>query len=515
MHSYTRAIAVAATTFCASIVGMALQWVVPAQVLTEAKGPVGAMVGLVTLLLALVLGLLVFTAFSVYTTQQAEAYSLGPVVIELDVVLEQYGPEAIRGRVRLREALGRSRRGFFGDVMRGPQAHTFEETRATMHWMNTYFDSLQPSTERQRQLLTSARDLAKNFAQTQMLMTRQLASQSFSALCVGRGGLLGLGALSRQWTGRGAECGLRGGASGGRDRRRQRGLPDPRTEPALHRRGQTLLRRPRPAASGSWRSGREGGRCERAGFTVTVFTSLVSAASRTACDRLGERDRASEMRRFSMPATKSAEPSGRPVGSLRLERLKDIVVGLDLGEFGKTRRAVEPTRTSACRGPTAFTHLKLRVRIPSPALLGKVARSAGWGMARCIDPSRIARTSARTCNDPYLLSTPHPALRAAFPASRRRGGSPTAFNSTTCVNLKGRGRKGVRYALRDIRSLRPRRPSFALPEPRSASRPSPLRLSPSASLDPSRAAQALCQTWSPTRRSGTGRAIEASKSMAR
>jgi hypothetical protein len=176
MHSLYRSIIVAAITFGASVVGMALQWVVPADALTASKGSVGAMVGLITLLLALVLGLLVFTAFSVYTTQQAEGYSLGPVVIELDVLLEQYGADAIRGRVGLREALGRARRRFFGDVKRGPQAHTFEETRATMTWMNTYFDSLQPSTERQRQLLTSARDLAKKFAETQMLMTRQLAN---------------------------------------------------------------------------------------------------------------------------------------------------------------------------------------------------------------------------------------------------------------------------------------------------------------------------------------------------
>jgi hypothetical protein len=176
MHSLSRSIAAGAATFGASVVGMALQWVVPAQVLTDAKGTVGAMVGLVTLLLALVLGLLVFTAFSVYTTQQAEAQSLGPVVIELDVMLEQYGPETTRGRVGLREALARSRKRFFGDVKRAPQAHTFEETRATMYWMNTYFDGLQPSTERQRQLQTSARDLAKNFANTQMLMARQLAN---------------------------------------------------------------------------------------------------------------------------------------------------------------------------------------------------------------------------------------------------------------------------------------------------------------------------------------------------
>ena len=42
-------------------------------------------------------------------------------------------------------------------------------------------------------------------------------------------------------------------------------------------------------------------------------------------------------------------------------------------------------------------------------------------MARCFDASRIARPSLRTCIDPDLLSTPHPALRATFPASRRRG----------------------------------------------------------------------------------------------
>jgi hypothetical protein len=177
MNSLIRAGVIALTTFVASVVGMLLQWVVPAQVLADAKGSVGAMVGLVTLLLALVLGLLVFTAFTVYTTQQSEARGLGPVVIELDVILEEYGPEAIRGRVGLREALGRSRKRFFAAVRHGPQAHTFEETRATMHWMNTYFDSLQPSTERQRQLLTSAKDLAKKFAETQMLMTRQLANR--------------------------------------------------------------------------------------------------------------------------------------------------------------------------------------------------------------------------------------------------------------------------------------------------------------------------------------------------
>ena len=170
MRSYRQAIAVALATFVASLLGMALRLVLPVQVLNDSKSTVGGMTGLITLLLALVLGLLVYTAFTVYSTQQSEAQGLGPVVIELDDLLEQYGPDALRGRVGLREALGRSRKRFFGDPERGPQAHTFEETRATMHWMNTYFGSLEPATERQRQLRVSAKDLAKTFAETQMLM---------------------------------------------------------------------------------------------------------------------------------------------------------------------------------------------------------------------------------------------------------------------------------------------------------------------------------------------------------
>ena len=176
MHSLGRAFACAMTTFAASVLGMLLQGIVPAQALAESKGTVGAMVGLVTLLLALVLGLLIFTAFSVFATQQAEAQSLGPIIIELDLALEQYGPGGAQGRAGLRAALDRSRARFFGDQKRGPQSFTFEETRATLHGLGSYFDSLEPANDLQRQALASARDLAKKFTETQMLMARQLAN---------------------------------------------------------------------------------------------------------------------------------------------------------------------------------------------------------------------------------------------------------------------------------------------------------------------------------------------------
>jgi hypothetical protein len=176
MHPLNRAISVAAITFGASLLGMALQWEVPADVLTAAKGPVGAMTGLVSLLLALVLGLLVFTAFSVFSTQQSEAYSLGPMVAEVDLALELYGPEAAGGRVGLLRALQRSRARFFGDAKLGPRPFTFEETRAIFLSQNSFFDSLRPATDEQRSLLATARDQVRKLADTQMLMARQLAN---------------------------------------------------------------------------------------------------------------------------------------------------------------------------------------------------------------------------------------------------------------------------------------------------------------------------------------------------
>ena len=150
----TRAIVVGLTTFAASALGMGLQDLVAPDVLTASKGAVGAMIGLVSLLLALVLGLLVYTAFSVFTSQQSEAYSLGPIVADIDLALEHYGPEGASGRAGLRASLERSRVRFFGDAEQGPRPFTFEEMKTIFAGLDGYFDSLQPATERQRRLLT-------------------------------------------------------------------------------------------------------------------------------------------------------------------------------------------------------------------------------------------------------------------------------------------------------------------------------------------------------------------------
>ena len=54
---------------------------------------IGAVVGLLTLLCALVTGLLIWTAYGVYAGQNAAIQTLASRVLQLDLALADYGPE--------------------------------------------------------------------------------------------------------------------------------------------------------------------------------------------------------------------------------------------------------------------------------------------------------------------------------------------------------------------------------------------------------------------------------------
>ena len=129
VNPFARTLIVALLTFVSGLLGFLLQWLLPVQDVADAKGMIGSIIGLVALLLALALGLLVWTSYGVYTNQNAESQSLGPLILKLDFALEQYGPEADQrtrfaaggGRARARSLLGRSggRRDALRAVARG------------------------------------------------------------------------------------------------------------------------------------------------------------------------------------------------------------------------------------------------------------------------------------------------------------------------------------------------------------------------------------------------------------
>jgi len=99
-------------------------------------------------------------------------------------------------------------------------------------------------------------------------------------------------------------------------------------------------------------------------------------------------------------------------GSARLAR-KCRFFRIDLAPIRRRQHVVAFSRDPRI-------HMLNRRSNPFPSSLAKVARSAGLGVASCYAPRRIARPSRQTCFDPHLLSAPHPPLRGAFPASRRR-----------------------------------------------------------------------------------------------
>jgi hypothetical protein len=175
MGALRRALFVAATAFACAMVGLALQLVIPAHFVTDGRGAVGSVIGVIALLLALVLGLLIWTSYGVFATQQAESQSLSLTTLQLDYLLEQYGPEATPGRLGLRESVRRSRERYFAGKAPDPDV-SFSLARERMHGIDAFFHSLKPEDDERKQILAAAKPMATSIVQTQLLMSRQLVN---------------------------------------------------------------------------------------------------------------------------------------------------------------------------------------------------------------------------------------------------------------------------------------------------------------------------------------------------
>ena len=99
MTSVLVAVAVVILTFAGGLAGMYAQRLLPEQHSVEkSRDMIGAVIGLVTLLLALVLGTLVSNTYYFSATQQPELQSLALHSLLLDKALAQYGPDEARAR---------------------------------------------------------------------------------------------------------------------------------------------------------------------------------------------------------------------------------------------------------------------------------------------------------------------------------------------------------------------------------------------------------------------------------
>jgi hypothetical protein len=173
MSSLEVALLVAGLMFASGGLGMLLQArLAPHYTADRSRDMIGGVVGLVGLLLALVLGLLVWTASGVFTTQQTELQTLCAKALEFDLEMRQYGPSANHARELLRTDLVWAHEQFWGSDETANLA--YNASYANMDTMSGFLGSLAPTTEAQRQLLGDARRNYGFIGEYRLLMSLQL-----------------------------------------------------------------------------------------------------------------------------------------------------------------------------------------------------------------------------------------------------------------------------------------------------------------------------------------------------
>ena len=171
-------IGVAVMAFLFGVAGLYLGKLLPeTHSVDRSRDMIGAIVGLVSLLLALVLGTLIGSAYSFYATQKSELETLAAREIQLDLALSEFGPETKEARTRMKQALEGVRDMVWGDdaVKISPElsaAAPIEQLRA----FDSYIASLDPKTPAQRQFAAAATADAGVIEQTRVLISMQLAS---------------------------------------------------------------------------------------------------------------------------------------------------------------------------------------------------------------------------------------------------------------------------------------------------------------------------------------------------
>ena len=125
------------------LVGLVLQRVLPERyTMDKARDMIGGVSGQLTLLLVLVNGLLIWTAYGVYSTQQTELQTLVARALEFDLEMRQYGPEADQGRTILRVDLVWAHEQFWGDDV--SRAAAYDASYKAMGNMSEFLDGLAP-----------------------------------------------------------------------------------------------------------------------------------------------------------------------------------------------------------------------------------------------------------------------------------------------------------------------------------------------------------------------------------
>lgn len=170
-----RSVIIALVIFASALAGFGVQWLLPAAYISDSKNMISSVAGLDATLLALVLGLLIWTSHGLFTAQQSQLQTIARSMVLLDIAFAEYGPEAVKGRRELRESLVRARARLWTDRTR-PDRMEYSDVTAEVLPMRAVFTSLRPTNDDQRQHLATARDQFDTIVDTELTMMRSLVN---------------------------------------------------------------------------------------------------------------------------------------------------------------------------------------------------------------------------------------------------------------------------------------------------------------------------------------------------
>lgn len=179
MRPESFAVAVGLAIFAGGVLGLILQRLLPETFTTGGpRDMIGAVVGLLTLLSALTMGLLIWTAYGVYAGQNTAIQTLAAKVLQLDLALADYGPDANPERTRLRTAVGQAIDDVWGERESDKDfiAENFAAAVRGLRKEEGDLASLNPSTDAQKKALALANSIVEAIGQARLQMSFALTN---------------------------------------------------------------------------------------------------------------------------------------------------------------------------------------------------------------------------------------------------------------------------------------------------------------------------------------------------
>jgi hypothetical protein len=177
MASVFVSVGVAFLTFSVGLLGLYLKRLVPERHMSAgSRDMIGAVIGLLSLLLALVLGTLVGSACAFFASQKADIESLCARSLELDLAFRQFGPETQPLRQALRDSMQEALDAIRGDSAAYERHFELGGYMSKFERWNQTLSSLTPRSAAQTALISSIGASSAAFQQTRLLMSLQLMS---------------------------------------------------------------------------------------------------------------------------------------------------------------------------------------------------------------------------------------------------------------------------------------------------------------------------------------------------